>query len=66
MQGQLRQLGEQLEAKRMQYTQSTADERRRMTDDLLRMEQHYEQLETEVLLAMPMHIRNAEITHIKK
>ena len=65
MQGQLRQLGEQLEAKRMQYTQSTADERRRMTDELLRMEQHYEQLETEVL-AMPMHIRNAEITHIKK
>ena len=56
---------EQLEAKRMQYTQSTADERRRMTDELLRMEQHYEQLETEVL-AMPMHIRNAEITHIKK
>lgn len=65
MQGQLLKLAQQLDEKRMKYTQSSADERRRMTDELLRMEQRYEQLETEVL-AMPMRIRNAEITYTMK
>lgn len=64
-QEQLNKLGQQLDDKRTRYTQSSASERRKMTDEILRMEQQYEQLETEVA-AMPMNIRNLEITYIQK
>ena len=64
-QEQLSKLSQQLEDKRTRYTQSSAVERRKMTDEILHMEQQYEQLETEVA-AMPMNIRNLEITYIKK
>lgn len=55
----------QLEERRMRYTQSSAAERQKMSAELLQMEQQYEQLETEVA-AMPMTIRNLEITHRQK
>ena len=54
--------GEQLEARRTQYTLSSKAERQRMTEELLRMEKQYEQLETEVA-GMPKAIRNAEMSY---
>lgn len=60
----LRQLAQKLEEQRTQYTHSSSSERRKMTDELLRMEQQHEQLETEVM-NMPKTIRNLEINHIK-
>lgn len=64
-QEQLSKLSKQLEEKRTLYIQSSASERNRMTNEILRMEQQCEQLETEVA-AMPMNIRNLEINYIKK
>ena len=63
--GALEKLGKELEGKRERYTRSSESERGKMKDELLRMEQQYEQLETEVL-GMPASIRNLEINHIKK
>ncbi len=60
----LRQLAQKLEEQRTLYTHSSSNERRKMTDELLRMEQQHEQLETEVM-NMPKTIRNLEINHIK-
>lgn len=50
----------QLEERRTRYTQSPKDERIKMTEELLLMEQQYEQLETEVA-GMERAIRNTEI-----
>lgn len=58
-------LGKELEGKRQRYTRSSGNERHRLTNELLRMEKQYEQLETEVL-NMPKAIRNLEINHTKK
>lgn len=58
----LNKLGQELEEKRQRYTRSSNNERRKMTEELLRMEQQYEQLETEVV-NMPKAIRNLEINH---
>lgn len=63
-QEELRKLGQELEAKRERYTHSSSNERKSMSEDLLRMEQAYECLETEVK-NMPKAIRNMEINHIK-
>lgn len=57
-------LGKELEEKRTSYIHSSSNERRKMTDELLRMEQQYEQFETEVM-GMPKSIRNLEINYIK-
>lgn len=61
----LEKLGKELEEKRERYTRSSESERGKMRDELLRLEQQYEQLETEVM-GMPTAIRNLEINHIKK
>ena len=58
----LNKLVQELEEKRQRYTRSSNNERRKMTEELLRMEQQYEQLETEVV-NMPKAIRNLEINH---
>ena len=50
----------QLEERRTRYTQSSKEERIKMTEELLLMEQQYEQLETEVA-GMERAIRNTEI-----
>lgn len=63
-QQELVKLGEELETLRNSYTHSSSDERRRMSDKLLSMEQRYEKMETEVQ-GMPKAIRNLEINHIK-
>lgn len=63
-QKRLEKLGKELEEKRNTYTHSSSNERRQMTEALLRMEQQYEQLETEVM-NMPKEIRNLEIKYIK-
>ena len=63
-QEKLAKLGKELEEKRSRYTHSSSSERRKMTEELLRMEQQYEQLETEVM-GMPKAIRNLEISYIK-
>lgn len=55
----------QLDERRTRYIQSTKNERVKMTEELLRMEQQYEQLETEVA-GMVRAIRNAEISHKTK
>ena len=62
-QEELKKLGQELEDKRERYTHSSSNERKSMTDELLRMEQAYERLETEVM-GMPKAIRNMEIKHI--
>lgn len=61
----LKKLGLELEEKRQHYTRSSNSERRKITDELLRMERQYEQLETEVM-GMPKAIRSLEINHTKK
>ena len=61
----LGQLGKELEAQRKRYTHASGNERRQMTDTLLRMEQEYEQLEIEVQ-NMPKAIRNQEISYRKR
>ena len=58
----LNQLTLQLEERRTQYTRATKSERESMTEELLRMEQQHEQLETEVS-GMEMKIRNTEINY---
>lgn len=60
----LAKLAVELEQQRDAYTQSTAGNRKKMTDGLLRLEKQYEQLETEVL-GMPKAIRNLEISYMK-
>lgn len=60
----LKKLGQELEAMRNRYTHSSSNERKNMTSELLRMEQQYEQLETEVM-GMPKAIRNLEINYIR-
>lgn len=50
----------QLDERRTHYTQSSQNERTKMTEELLRMEQQYEQLESEVA-SMERAIRNAEL-----
>ena len=64
-QEQLKKLAQQLDSQRTKYAQATANERHQMTNELLRMEQQHEILETEVA-AMPMQIRNLEINYTKK
>ena len=59
----LKKLGQELEAQRERYLHSSSNDRRKMTDELLRMEQQYEQLEIEVM-DMPKKIRNLEINYI--
>ena len=61
----LSKLAKELEEKRQRYTRSSSNERYRLTNELLRMEKQYEQLETEVL-NMPKAIRNLEINYAKK
>lgn len=60
----LKRLGEELETMRERYTHSSSNDRKSMTNELLRMEQQYEQLETEVM-GMPKAIRNLEINYIR-
>lgn len=60
----LQNMGQQLEEKRTRYTQALANERRKMSEELRRMEQQYEALESEVT-NMPLAIRNLEIKHIR-
>ena len=60
----LKRLGEELEAMRERYTHSSSNDRKNMTNELLRLEQQYEQLETEVM-GMPKAIRNLEINYIR-
>lgn len=62
---QLNELHKKLESKRTSFTQSTLSEREKMSDELLKMEQQYESLETEVN-TMPRTIRNKEISYSKK
>lgn len=59
----LNKLGQELEEKRQRYTRSSVNERRKMTEELLHMEQQHEQLEAEVV-DMPKVIRNLEINHM--
>lgn len=54
----------ELETMRERYVHSSNNERSKMKDNLLRMEQQYEQLEAEVM-GMPKAIRNLEINYIK-
>lgn len=58
-------LRKDLDEQRDRYSRSSANERRKMTDALLQLEQQYEQLESEVQ-GMPTAIRNLEINHIRK
>ena len=58
----LEKLGQELEAKRERYLHSSNNDRRKMTDELLNMEQQYERLEIEVM-DMPKKIRNLEINY---
>ena len=58
-------LSQELETERNRYTHSSSNERRQMTDKLLRLEQQYEQLEKEVM-DMPKAIRNLEINYRKR
>ena len=60
----LKRLGEELETMRERYTHSSSNDRKNMTNELLRLEQQYEQLETEVM-GMPKAIRNLEINYIR-
>ena len=60
----LKRLGEELETMRERYTHSSSNDRKSMTNELLRLEQQYEQLETEVM-GMPKAIRNLEINYIR-
>ena len=60
----LTRLGQELEAQRKRYTHASGNERRQMTDKLLRMEQEHEQLEIEVM-NIPKTIRNLEINYIR-
>lgn len=62
---QLNELHKKLESKRTSFTQSTLSEREKMSDELLKMEQQYESLETEVN-TMPRTIRNKEISYSNK
>lgn len=59
----LNKLGQELEEMRQRFTRSSLNDRRKMTDELLRMEQQYEQLELEVI-GMPKTIRNLEVNHM--
>ena len=61
----LEKLGKELEEKRERYTRSSGNERQKMANELLQLEQQYETLETEVL-GMPKAIRNLEINYLKK
>ena len=63
-QEELAKLGQELESIRNRYAHSSNNERRQITDNLLRMERQYEQLEREVI-DMPKAIRNLEINHTK-
>lgn len=60
----LKRLGQELETMRERYTHSSSNDRKSMTNELLRLEQQYEQLETEVM-GMPKAIRNLEINYIR-
>lgn len=60
----LKKLSLELETQRNRYIHSSSNERRKMTDELLRMEQQYEKLETEVM-GMSKAIRNLEINAIR-
>ena len=60
----LKRLGEELETMRERYTHSSSNDRKSMTNELLSLEQQYEQLETEVM-GMPKAIRNLEINYIR-
>ena len=62
---QLEKLHQQLEDMRTRYTQSTANERNKMSEELLTLEKQYEALETEVA-AMDKEIRNKEINYANK
>ena len=55
----------ELEKKREEYTRASNNERRKMAEELLKMEQQHERLETEVM-GMPQAIRNREINHRKR
>lgn len=57
----LAKLATELNEQRERYTHSSSNERRQMSDKLLRMEQEYEQLETEIA-TLPQTIRNMEIS----
>ena len=63
-QEELKKMSQELEAKREHYLHSSSNDRRKMTDELLRMEKQFEQLETEVK-DMPKKIRNLEINYRK-
>lgn len=58
----LKLLTQKLEEQRIRYTRATKSERESMTEELLRMEQQQELLETEVN-GMEMMIRNTEINY---
>jgi hypothetical protein len=58
----LKLLTQKLEEQRIRYTRATKSERESMTEELLRMEQQQELLETEVS-GMEMMIRNTEINY---
>lgn len=62
---QLEKQHQQLEDMRTRYTQSTANERNKMSEELLTLEKQYEALETEVA-AMDKEIRNKEINYANK
>ena len=64
-QSALEKLGKELDELRNRYSRSSANERHKMTETLLQLEQQYEQLETEVQ-GLPTAIRNLEINHIRK
>ena len=62
---QLTKLYQQLDEMRTRYTQSTAEERTKISTELLTLEKQYEALETEVA-AMDKDIRNKEINYANK
>lgn len=54
----------ELDDKRQQYIRASGNERRKLTAEILRMEEQHEKLETECL-NMPKTIRNLEISYTK-
>ena len=61
----LEKLGRELEEKRQQYARASSSGRKKMTEELLQLEQQYEKLET-VVADMPKAIRSLEINFTKK
>lgn len=55
---------EQLSALRIQYTQATANERKKISNELLQLEHQYEAMETQTM-TMERKIRNKEIEYSK-